>query len=390
MWKVIVGNDEIQDKIMGISVSENLGSQNNSYQLRCKEVDQLYHFKELKVEHNGLKRYGGVILDQNFQDLGIKVCNISAIDYNHILQNRIVAENFINMTISDILIFLFNKYAPEITTHHLRTCEVVIERLSFDYITFSEALKTILDYIPTWNYYIDQNKDFHLFSSFEEDGVNFVRQASGKYNFIYKTLNVEYDATGVVNRVWIVGSKRSASKEITQYFQGDGRQRYFNLAYEPNELRVYVNDVAMEVELDNNDDGTKAFLVNKKHKLLFIPENIENPFTGEIKVIYHPTIQVIDFFENTQSENPYLVEKIIKNKNITDKMAARQFGKAEIRRHSKVKTYLKFSTREEVKIGQRSYIKIDEYGINGNFLVTQVSTEITPSDIIRGVVLEEI
>ncbi len=389
MWKITVGNDEVQNKIMGISVSENLGSQNNNYKLRCKEIDKLYHFKELIIQQGNKKRFGGIVLQQDFKDIGIKVCNISATDYNHILQNRIVAENFVNMKIRDVLVFLLSKYAPEITTNNLKPCEVILEKISFDYITLSEALKSIMEYIPNWHYYIDQDRDFHLFSVFERNGVSFVKQSNGKYNFLYKTLNVDYSATNIVNRVWIVGSKRAASKEVTQYFLGDGRQRYFNLAYEPNDVAVYVDGEMKEVAIDK-DANNKDFLISKKNKLLYIPENITTPFIGEIRVVYKPTIQVIDFFENTQSENPYLIEKIIKNKNITDKMAARQYGKAEIRRHSKVKTYLKFSTKEDIKIGERCFVKIDEYDVNGYFLVTQVNTEINPSETVRGVELEEI
>lgn len=388
-WIVNIDNNELVDKVIRLSIDEELDNQNNQFSLQCKNIDSLYHFKESEVLYNNEKVIGGIVLEQNYSERGIKISNISCIDYNYIFQNRIVIENYTEMLLSDILIDLISKYATEFTTNSVRTCNKTIEKFSCNYIPLSEAIRKLLEYAPDYHYYIDGDKDFHLFEFSESSGPVF-QAINGKHNFKRNTLKVNYDASSIVDRVWVVGNKQASTKEISQYYVGDGKQRYFTLAYEPNYTKVYLDNVLKESKLESNDDQAQDFLINKKNKVVYIPDNITTPFSGEIKVTYKPTIQIIDFFENTKSDNPYLLEKVIKNKDIVDKMAARQFGKAEIKRTSKVKVTLSFTTREHVKIGQRCYVKIDDFNIDGYYLVKKVRTNMVPSDTIRSVELEEL
>lgn len=388
MYDVKIDGILVSDKVFSINMAESIGRQNNTFSFTTKDINDLYTYKEVVVSENSNKRLAGMVLEQSFSEKGIKVAEFQCVDYNYILQNRVVAATYQNKTVDYILEDLILKYAKEFTLNNLRTCTITIESIAFNYVSLSEAIQRVLEYAIGWYYYVDANRDFHLFNSFETTGKNIVA-VNGKYPYIRNTLKVRYSAQNVTDRVWIVGSKQASSKEISQYLTGDGQQRYFTLAYEPNYTKVYVDGVLKDSALESNDNSDQDFLINKKNKVIFIPD-YRTPFTGTIKVSYKPTIQVIDYFENTKSQNPYPIEKIIKNKDITDKTTARQFGKAEIKRRSKPKTFISFTTREDMKIGQKCYVSIPEYNIDGSFLVLSVNTNITPSDTVRSVELEEI
>ncbi len=171
-------------------------------------------------------------------------------------------------------------------------------------------------------------------------------------------------------------AKQSSDKTIKQYFTCDGFQRYFTLAYEPNYVKVYLDDVLMNSLVDSNGDEAQDFLINKANKVVYIPENITTPFTGALRIEYRPTVQIIDYFEDSRSDNPYLLEKIIKNKDITNKMNARKIGKAEIKRDKDIKSTISFKTYDRADIGQKCYVYKPEFKIDGYYLVTKSSMNI--------------
>jgi hypothetical protein len=221
----------------------------------------------------------------------------------------------------------------------------------------------------------------------ENDGIK-VTPAT----YLFDSLNIDYVGDMVANRVWVVGTKQASPNYIEQYFTGDGQQRYFSLAYEPNFTDIYVNGVLKNSKIEANDDGGQDFLINKTNKVIYIPANIATPFTGTIKVKYKPTKQVIDYFENATNIKKFgLYEKVIKNKNITDKQSARQYGKAEINRVSKPSKNLTFTSRSEFKIGERCLVDIQQglWNIQGYYLVTAVRTQIEIDDTTWQVTLRE-
>ncbi len=170
-----------------------------------------------------------------------------------------------------------------------------------------------------------------------------------------------------------------------------GLNRYFTLAYEPNYTEVYLDDVLQASLLEENDDGAQAFLINKDNRVVFIPTYVETPYTGTLKVVYRPTVQVIEYFEDSNGDSPYLLEKVVKNKDITDKMTARAYGRAEMKRVKSIKRSLSFQTSEKVAIGERCYTHIPDYGIDGFYLVTRVQIKCkTDGKVVYTLNMEEI
>lgn len=418
MWKIEIYNpqtgitENITNKVLKISPNTKLDNESNTFELICKNLTKDYEFCYISIYKDSNLKYNGIILNQTDEEVfPIKKSSLSCVDWSFIFSRRVVAEKYTTADSTQgrpdlILIDIVSKYAPEFTTNNIRqaTETSIIQQdevLSFPYIYLLDAFKKVLNHLSDWHWYVDPSKDVHFFKGYETDGVTFGPDEQGKYNFNINSLRVSYKGEQTANRVWIVGAKRSAPNFIEQYFTGDGKQRYFSLAYEPNYTEIYVDGVLKKSKLEINDDGNQDFLINKKDKIIYIPDNISTPFTGEIKVKYKPTIQVVDYFENPASIATYgLIEKVIKDRDIADRLSARKIGKAEIKKKSIKKRVVSISTRENVEIGQRCYLDINiqktvngeliKWDIQGYFLVKSVSSEITVKDEVHSVELEEI
>jgi hypothetical protein len=395
---------DVTARTLEITSDEKLGAESNTFKVSCKLIQEVHKFHTINVKKDGVARFAGFIINQSDQDKGMKVTEFTCLDWTYILSNRTVAETYQStdsfMGRPDLIIKnMIGKAASELTTTNVDVCDVTsIEFLQFPYIQLMEAVAKVMDYIPGWFWYVDALKDFHLFRGYEVDGITFGPDQDGQYNFDIYSLKVDYIGEQQVNRLWIVGAKQAQPNYIDQYFTADGQQRYFSLSYEPNFTEIYIDEVLKNSKLESNDDGVQDFLINKQQKVIFIPDNITTPFTGKIRVHYRPTKQVIDYYENAPNIATYgLYEKVVKNRDITDKLSARQYGKAEIKRKSTEKRIVNLSTREDAKIGQRCYLNIvvndpvkGNWNVVGYFLVTAIRTNITVVDEVRTVSLEEI
>ena len=391
MWHLYISGEERLNKAIGASISNQLNRQNSTFTVEAKGIDSTYHFEECVIKQDTDTIAAGIITGQSFKESGIKKTTITVNDFYYVFQRRIVIERFENRRVSDILKALITKYASEFSTAFIDDTLTEVDSFECEYILLSEAITKLMGYLSGWYYYIDADKAFHLFEGYETDGVRFEPDANGKCNYLKDTLQVDYDAENVVKRVWVVGAKQSASSAVMQYFTCDGQQRYFTLAYEPNYTEVYLNDVLQESLLEENDDGQQGFLINKTNRVVFIPDYVETPYTGTLKVVYNPTVQVIEYFEDAAGDSPYLLEKVVKNKDITDKMTARAFGRAEIKRVKSIKAKIRLSTYEKANIGQRCYVKDIAYGIDGYFLVTRAQAKCqTIGTVLYTLELEEI
>lgn len=406
MWQIIIDNPvlgiyDISDKVLLIGSDENLDNQSNSFTVECKNISGIHKYSKIDISRDRDKIHSGYILNQEDEDQGYKHTNFDCVDWSDILHHRVVAKTYLSdnqfqgrpdLILKDIL----TSTVPDITMNNIQECPTIIDKIYFPYDTALKSIERILEFMIDWHWFVDANKDFHFFEKYEVDGPEL-----NATNVIDKSLKVQYLGENPANRVWVIGAKQAAIDYLEEFYNGDGQQRIFKLAYEPNFTEIYLNSTLKKSKLESNDDGAQDFLINKGEKVFYIPDNISTPFTGTIKAKYRPTKQIIDYFENYKNIQTYgLFEKTIKNKDITDKGSARQFGKAEIKRKTESKRILSLSTKADVKIGQRCHVEIinKKWDIVGNFLVKSVSKNIevcnlldnNAAPIISSVTLEEL
>lgn len=370
---------DISSKVLQVSYSERLDNEANSFNLSCINLGGVKKFKFVTVKENGVPRLSGLVLNQRdiaTQKPELLKSELSCVDWSYLFTIRVVAQIYQNRTMDYILKDIVGKYIPELTCSNVDSSIIVVQNAEFPYIKALEAVKNTLANAYGWHWYVDAAKDVHLFENYEKDGLMLTAA-----NVDTESLEVEYQGEQVANKLWIVGAKQAQAGYIEQFYVGDGQQRYFNLSYEPNYAEVYINGVLKSSRLEQNDDGAQDFLINKKGKVFYIPSykstygSYGSPVT--IKFRYRPTVQLIDYYENEANrlEVGLLIEAVTKNKDITDRLSARQYGKAEIKRKSRQKRIVKLKTPAALKIGERCRMNILKgvLNISGLFLVTSTS-----------------
>lgn len=341
----------------------------------------------------------GQVTDQQESDGGsLKAVSLSCSDNAFYLKKRVVAERLGSDDIYQgrpdlILKYLLGRYVPELTTNAVQECKEVIDELYLEYIYMSEVMNRIMKHLANWHWYVDGENDLHFFKDFESLGGKFGK-VGDHYNFRINSLNVSYQGEEGANRIWIVGAKQASPDFIDQYFTSDGVQRFFPLAYLPNYAEVTLDGgEPLKWKLLKNDDGNQDFLIDKEGKVLSIPGNINPIPTGQIRIHYRPTVQVVDYFEDPRSIKAHgLLEAVVKSKDITDRLSARKVGKAMLKKQARTKRMISLQTLEERAIGQKCEIDIltDQWDVRGFFLVKSVSEEIVPGHTVYAIELEEI
>lgn len=397
-WKFEISNHQetidITSKTLTVSVNSKLGKQTSDFSLECVDLANVYHLSEIRIYQDNVLKYSGIIVNQSDSQRGIKkYSTLQCVDWSHILHFRIIAKQYSEEDVSigkpDLIIkHIISQSASEFTTNHVKECNNIVQLLRLRYETVFDSLNKILDYLTDWYLYVDQDKDIHFFQHYEETGASFDERT----NIMVDTAKIDYETEELTNRVWILGAKQASYNYEEEYFVGDGKSKIYKIAYEPNDAEAFINDNPANINIKSKDDGQQDFLMDRKEKVIYRPEYKGPIANGDtIKFKYKPTTEIVDFFEAPNSINNYgLYERVIKNKDLTDKLEARKYGRAALKRTSEIKRLLCFSTREEIKIGQKVNVKMPLWNIDGEWLVTGVQTTITPSDVIHAVELKEV
>lgn len=409
---------DISAQSVAFNASKQLDSGVNSFVIHSFNIYD-YHKKNLiTIKKDGVVKFKGIVINQyDSQQSGVKMTTLECADNGFILGRRLVAEIYTSVDStqglpSKIIKDLITNYlaASGFTSNHVTASSASIittgDVLEFPYIYAQDAVDRIMEHLTDWHYYVDNDRDFHFFYRYEDAGDAWIHES--KYYpenscILKDTLSINTIGDEEFNRVWIIGAKKAAEQAIDQFFTGDGSQRYFNLSYEPYDLKVYVNGVEKDVMNEESDDGTADFLLDDSERVLYIP-TYKTPWSGTIKANYKPAKQIIDKFENPGSIDEFgLYEKIIKDSDIASRSSARKIGLAEIRRQSVIRTVLNFQTRRELLLGYAYYVEIladgknpdgsislNVWNLKGNYVVKEISIDVTPEDTIYTVTMEEL
>jgi hypothetical protein len=185
-----------------------------------------------------------------------------------------------------------------------------------------------------------------------------------------------------VNKIWVIGAKEASTESKEQQFSYDGNNRIFNLGYEPNYVEAYEwNGSLWDTKVigeEKNYNETQDFLYNKVEKNVTIPSHVTVPVSGKFKIEYRPTIEIIDFFEDLDSQNKYgIYEKALKSKDIKTKAEARKLTRTELKNKSNTIAVINFSTFDfrPLKVGSLVNVVLSRYAIDTVFLITDLTID---------------
>lgn len=394
---------DITAQTLNVQIIKILDAGVTSYTLECRNIDDEYLFNHIIVKKNGSILISGLIVNQNDRwngSIDEKLTNFTCQDWGYFLPRRAVADSFLSRTTSEILNSLILKYTPEFTRNNIQASSNVIGEARFIYSTLKDAIDYVIDLTPDAHWYIDEDKDFNFFQVFKEDGITLTAD-----KLFAESLAIENEGIESYNKVWVVGIKQPATNAIDVFFDSDGEQRYFGpLTDEPSGLAIFLNPVGLpefqlNIALESDDDGSSFdMLFNTKRRLFYFP-SYKNPtdYIGRIRANFRPVRQAIDFFEDVTNINAFgLMEKVIKNNTVINRLEARKYAREEVKRTAQTKRYLKFESDNadvlDMKLGQRIPVdlQLGAWNIQGNFLVRQLQFSIVDQRLTVSVELEEL
>lgn len=329
--------------------------------------------------------FKGIINNQKvkYYTPSLDVHNIDCFDYLNFANKRLVAEIYTEATgphnLQDVLEDILGDYFPEVTTNNLKSFTSSIDTIFFNYEPLFNCIKKIADMVNA-NFYIDGSLDFHFFIG--NEGTVITNYTTS--NIIPTSFELEYISTELVNKIWVLGAKQISTTELEQVFNYDGENRVFSLGYVPNNVTAEKWNgsawVSADIKEEKDDDELQDFLYNKDEKNVTIPDNITPiPSTNKFKIIYKPTVEIIDYYEDLDSQDTYgIYEKAIKSKDIKSKSEARKIARTELQKNSISLALIKFSTYDvgsSLKVGRLINITLSRYNLNGSFLVLELTKE---------------
>jgi hypothetical protein len=386
---------DITANVLAVSFDEAVDESDTKFAIKAKNITKIHAFDDIEIFYNGERFINGVITNQSDALIyKYRRTTLKGTDFSVKLERRIVQESYDKSDATggkpeEIIKNLVQKYAPELTTVNVRTTNKVIDFISFNY----EPLRDCIDRVAKlagWNWYVDADNDVHFFDRYEGTEVANTFSTS---NILKDSLTLNYKVTKqTANRVWIVGARTASNEVRDEYFTADGNNRLFKIASRPHDYEIYVNDVKVDdskVKADtpfNETDTNVEWLVNFNEKFFRKSPNHPIPANGDvIRFSYKPEIEIIDYFENPDSVAKYgLYEKAIKDRRITQKLTARQRGRAELKRNSQLLRVANFRTRDlTVKRGQLIRLYVPELDIDSTWRVTKVQTDISAPDTVN-------
>jgi hypothetical protein len=370
-------------KTLAYQTSEELDKSILDFVINAINIQGVHLFNKLIIKKNEATILTGVIVDQSdAQSSGVKTTTFKCQNNGYYALKRIVAEIYRGKTASFILTHLINKYFPEVSTAMIKQSKAVLSEVKFTYITLEDAIAYIMELMPGWRYYIDNLDRFHFFYRTDDTATAITQDMVA-----LDSLSVNYHGVNHYNRVWIVGNKEAAPNTIDVFYLSDAVQKYFGpLPYEPSDLEVFLKvDGEQEIQLTTaveGESGDFQVIYNAKQRVFFLTD--PTTLVGVLRANFKPVRQFIDYYENVEDIHKRgLMERSIKNKDVTNQSETRRYGKSQVEELSVVKRTIQFASDHHdvltVALGDKRFVSIvtNLWDISGDFVVTKISRDVS-------------
>ena len=261
----------------------------------------------------------------------ITLIGLEGADYTAKTQKIIVTESYTNIAIDQIIVDLFTKYVPWATINNVQACSRQLTIKLPDLYSW-DAMEQICG-LCGFDWFIDENLDVNFFQTANSVNSNVISETANNYKA--GTANFTPDASKLVNRLWVKGSK-SLSLPYPQEITVINGTTPIPLFYKPRvsddeTITITIDGVNKTLGIQNiHDPGTHDFLINANEKLL-IPDLCVSG-TGTIVYRYEYPIKL--FLEDESSINKYGAFEDTITVDTDDKSLAREIGLRYIEKNS--------------------------------------------------------
>lgn len=339
--------------------------------------------QEVIVTLDSDRVFGGVItlLEQEALSYKLLRWKISCEDYTRLLDRKLVPDSFQGMTANAILQSLKDNFFPPGFTINGVDAPVLIRSVSFNYKPVSKCIQEIADAIG-YDWYVDYNKDVHLFSALDVAAPFDIEDDNGK--FIYDSLVIRRDNSQIRNSVIVRGGKYEASN-FTAELVADGSQNYFPMPFEfafPGfNATLTGQDLNVGEDVVDNPDLFDATLNNPEKILKF--RDARRPSAGAtlrfggkpllpliVRVRDNASISTLSSVEGGDG----VYEFLIKDESITTRDGARQRGRAELATYAQTLSEGEFQTQTAgLRAGMKIMVNSASRGIKEAFVINRVT-----------------
>lgn len=382
------GTYDITSRTRAANLDRALGEAAATLELDCFDIEENHVMDTVTLSVDGVIRFQGVVKEQDDSKNDVqRTTRFRCVDNTDRLQRRLVAAVYENQTAKQILLDLVSQFADWVDTSLVNDIGGAIEAIRFDYDTLGDAVQKLADIVGAY-WYLDHEDKLHFFAL--HDGAastNF----DATTNIVRNSFQLRTTALDLANRIWVIGAKSASSTYTEQYWTGDGNNALFALAYEPNYPEVFEDGIAKTIEVDKGVTSEKDYTYDKKNRVLKRTAGAL-PAGVLLKSRYRPTVQIIDYFEDTGSVAVYgLYEKAIRDKKITDRAAARKRGREALKRTKGLIRLPSWQSRTwDVNPGELTNVTVSSFSFTTQARINKISITFTPADIIASYEAQEV
>jgi len=369
-------------RLDGFSIEQALGNEQDTCSFTLKSGDKPVEGQEIIIEDNGVRLFGGIITnpkeDEKTPTKVFYPCE--SVDYGYQLDRRLVVEVYENMSASDIVIDILNKYCPGFIGNGIVSGAPVVEYIKFDYLRPSECFKQLTGYVG-WQWKLDYFKDVKFFEQY-----NAFAPVEITHNSAIRKLKHEPDIQGLRNKVYVLGGKMLSDEQDFAYV-ADGQQRLWVLGHEPHSPWVYIGDInnpPIKPGLEYVDDeASYSWMYNQGEKYIRCSAQTATPPNGTTVIFrYKVPMDVITMVEDLASQQAVALiqdgDGIYEHKIVDDSLitiqAAEATGQADLAQHANPTIKGSFETEVNGWVpGQLLTINLPGRGIQGQYLIQKVN-----------------
>lgn len=337
--------------------------------------------QEVIILLGATKVFAGVIteIEQSASSYKVIFWKVTCQDYTRLLDRRLVAESYENMTVDAIIADLKATYFPAGFTTNNASCAITIGSAKFNYLPLSKVLEQLANLVG-YDWYIDYDKDVHFFSKTTNLAPVDIEDANG--SMIFDSLIIRRDNSQVRNSIIVRGGEYQGAR-FTGEWEGNGTDYTIPLPYRFADFRASLTGESLSLGIDyiGNPDAYHAMYNFQEKVLKFKATDI--PTAGAVlRYSGLPYLPVIVKLQNPASISTFsaaeggdgIYEYLIIDKTIVTKQAARERAAAEITNYATTVSEGEFQTETAgIKAGQRIRINSVSRAINEYFVVNKVT-----------------
>lgn len=331
---------------------------------------------EVTLEENSIKIFGGIIVERNEKIRGGVLIGYEykCKDYSHYLDRKLVTKNYSGQTARAIFLDILSTYTTGFTTANVPASTPTIETLKLNYEQVTRAFAKVCDLLG-WDWYVDYDKDIHLFNSDSNPAPFGLTDTNGKY--VWGSLEINNTILQLKNAIYVRGGdykKTYTAATTPDIYRGNGTQQTFALAYQYAQITVEVNGVIKTIGTDQQTDpATVDGIYNFNEKFVrFTSLTIANGDT--VKMYGTALIPIVGLVRDNASIALYgEYQAVVVDKTITSIDEAQARARAEAVKYSNSVFEGSFKTVETgLKTGMKINVSSAIRGISKDFKINRI------------------